>query len=40
MLSGVQVHQATDIETHTIVMRSSSRTVREIIAKHQDLDKF
>ena len=28
------------VQTHTIVMRSSSRTVREIKAKHQDLDKF
>ncbi|QDY99190.1 class II fructose-bisphosphatase [Nitratireductor mangrovi] len=28
------------IQTHTIVMRSSSRTVREIKARHQDLDKF
>lgn len=28
------------IVTHTIVMRSSSRTVREIKARHQDLDKF
>jgi len=28
------------IQTHTIVMRSSSLTVREIKAKHQDMDKF
>ena len=28
------------IQTHTIVMRSSSGTVREIKARHQDLDKF
>ncbi|MDF1609918.1 class II fructose-bisphosphatase [Hoeflea sp. YIM 152468] len=28
------------ITTHTIVMRSSSRTVREIKARHQDLTKF
>ncbi|MCC0035869.1 MAG: class II fructose-bisphosphatase [Hoeflea sp.] len=28
------------IVTHTIVMRSSSRTVREIKARHQDLAKF
>ena len=28
------------IITHTIVMRSSSRTVREIKARHQDLAKF
>ena len=28
------------IRTHTIVLRSSSKTVREIKARHQDLDKF
>jgi fructose-1,6-bisphosphatase II / sedoheptulose-1,7-bisphosphatase len=28
------------IETDTIVMRSSSRTIREIKARHQDVDKF
>ena len=28
------------ITTHTIVLRSSSRTVREIKARNQDLDKF
>ncbi|MGN6548708.1 MAG: class II fructose-bisphosphatase [Pararhizobium sp.] len=28
------------IVTHTIVMRSSSRTVREVRARHQDLTKF
>jgi len=39
MLAGVKFTK-NYIETHTIVMRSSSRTVREIIAKHQDLDKF
>ena len=39
LLSGVKF--ARDfIETHTIVMRSSSKTVREIKAKHQDMDKF
>lgn len=39
MLSGVKF--ARDyIETHTIVMRSSSRTVREIKARHQDMEKF
>jgi fructose-1,6-bisphosphatase II / sedoheptulose-1,7-bisphosphatase len=39
MLSGVKF--ARDfIQTHTVVMRSSSRTVREIKARHQDLDKF
>jgi fructose-1,6-bisphosphatase II / sedoheptulose-1,7-bisphosphatase len=39
MLAGVKFTK-NYIETHTIVMRSSSRTVREIIARHQDLDKF
>ena len=39
MLAGVRFAK-NFIETHTIVMRSHSRTVREIIAKHQDLDKF
>ena len=39
MLRGVRFAK-NFIETHTIVMRSHSRTVREIIAKHQDLDKF
>lgn len=39
MLSGVKF--ARDFtQTHTIVMRSSSGTVREIKARHQDLDKF
>lgn len=39
MLSGVKF--ARDyIQTHTIVMRSHSKTVREIKAKHQDLEKF
>ncbi|PHP67945.1 fructose-bisphosphatase class II [Zhengella mangrovi] len=39
MLSGVKF--ARDyIGTHTIVMRSSSQTVREIKAKHQDQSKF
>jgi fructose-1,6-bisphosphatase II / sedoheptulose-1,7-bisphosphatase len=39
MLAGVKF--ARDyIQTHTIVMRSSSGTVREIKARHQDLDKF
>lgn len=39
MLQGVRF--TTDaIITHTIVMRSSSRTVREIKARHQDLTKF
>jgi len=39
LLSGVKFGRNA-IETHTIVMRSSSRTVREIKARHQDLDKF
>lgn len=28
------------VQTHTIVMRSSSRTIREIKARHRDLEKF
>jgi fructose-1,6-bisphosphatase II / sedoheptulose-1,7-bisphosphatase len=39
MLSGVKFGGET-IQTHTIVMRSSSGTVREIKARHRDLDKF
>ncbi|WP_394689305.1 class II fructose-bisphosphatase [Hoeflea sp.] len=39
LLKGVRF-AADAITTHTIVMRSSSRTVREIKARHQDLDKF
>lgn len=39
MLSGVKFGRHS-IQTHTIVMRSSSQTVREIKARHQDLDKF
>ncbi|MCO5066144.1 MAG: class II fructose-bisphosphatase [Rhizobiaceae bacterium] len=39
MLSGVKFGR-TAITTHTIVLRSSSRTVREIKARHQDMDKF
>lgn len=39
MLDGVKFGR-TFITTHTIVLRSSSRTVREIKARHQDLDKF
>ncbi len=39
LLSGVKFGRE-QISTHTIVMRSSSQTVREIIARHQDLDKF
>jgi fructose-1,6-bisphosphatase II / sedoheptulose-1,7-bisphosphatase len=39
LLDGVKFGR-TFITTHTIVLRSSSRTVREIKARHQDLDKF
>ncbi len=39
MLSGVKFGRDS-IQTHTVVMRSSSRTVREIKARHQDLEKF
>ena len=39
LLAGVKFARES-IQTHTIVMRSSSRTVREIRARHQDLDKF
>jgi fructose-1,6-bisphosphatase II / sedoheptulose-1,7-bisphosphatase len=39
LLSGVRFGPRS-IVTHTVVMRSSSRTVRWIKADHQDLDKF
>ncbi len=39
MLSGVKFAR-NYIQTETIVMRSSSKTVREIKARHQDLEKF
>ena len=39
LLNGVKFGR-TFITTHTIVLRSSSRTVREIKARHQDLEKF
>lgn len=39
MLDGVKFGR-TEISTHTVVMRSSSGTVREIKARHQDLTKF
>ncbi|MGE0499704.1 MAG: class II fructose-bisphosphatase [Rhizobiaceae bacterium] len=39
MLEGVKFGRHA-IQTHTIVMRSSSKTVREIKARHQDMDKF
>jgi fructose-1,6-bisphosphatase II / sedoheptulose-1,7-bisphosphatase len=39
LLSGVRFKR-NSIETDTLVMRSSSKTVREIKARHQDLEKF
>jgi fructose-1,6-bisphosphatase II / sedoheptulose-1,7-bisphosphatase len=39
LLAGVKFGRAS-IDTHTIVMRSSSRTIREIKARHQDFGKF
>ena len=39
MLDGVKFANG-DIHTHTVVMRSSSGTVREIKARHQDTSKF
>ena len=39
LLAGVKFARDA-ISTHTIVMRSSSKTVREIKARHQDLTKF
>jgi len=39
MLSGVKFGRE-EITTHTVVMRSSSGTVREIKARHQDVSKF
>jgi fructose-1,6-bisphosphatase II / sedoheptulose-1,7-bisphosphatase len=39
MLAGVKFGKDS-IRTHTIVLRSSTRTVREIKARHQDLEKF
>jgi len=39
MLAGVKFGRDS-ITTHTIVLRSSSKTVREIKARHQDLEKF
>jgi fructose-1,6-bisphosphatase II / sedoheptulose-1,7-bisphosphatase len=40
MLQGVRFAREKRSSDHTIVMRSSSRTVREIKARHQDLAKF
>ncbi|MCG6859354.1 MAG: class II fructose-bisphosphatase [Salaquimonas sp.] len=39
MLSGVRFMREA-IVTHTVVMRSSSRTIREIKATHKDMEKF
>jgi fructose-1,6-bisphosphatase II / sedoheptulose-1,7-bisphosphatase len=39
LLAGVKFSRGS-IQTDTIVMRSSSKTVREIKARHQDLEKF
>ncbi|MBO6716553.1 MAG: class II fructose-bisphosphatase [Rhizobiaceae bacterium] len=39
LLAGVKFGRDS-INTHTIVMRSSSQTVREIKARHQDMEKF
>jgi fructose-1,6-bisphosphatase II / sedoheptulose-1,7-bisphosphatase len=39
MLGGVRFMK-NYLQTETIVMRSSSKTVREIKARHQDMDKF
>ena len=39
MLSGVRFLRDS-IVTHTVVMRSATRTIREIRATHKDLDKF
>jgi len=39
LLSGVKFYDG-QIETHTVIMRSSSRTVRWIYAEHMDLQKF
>jgi fructose-1,6-bisphosphatase II / sedoheptulose-1,7-bisphosphatase len=39
LLAGVKFGRGS-IQTDTIVMRSSSKTVREIKARHQDLEKF
>jgi fructose-1,6-bisphosphatase II / sedoheptulose-1,7-bisphosphatase len=39
LLVGVKFNRDS-IQTHTIVMRSASKTVREIKARHQDLEKF
>ncbi|WP_192843214.1 class II fructose-bisphosphatase [Aureimonas sp. AU12] len=39
LLDGVRIY-ANRIETHTLVMRAQSRTIRDIRARHYDLDKF
>ena len=39
LLSGVKFYEG-QIETHTVIMRSATRTVRWIYAEHMDLSKF
>ena len=39
LLSGVKFYDG-QIETHTVIMRSATRTVRWIYAEHMDLSKF
>ncbi len=39
LLSGVKFYDG-QIETHTVIMRSASRTVRWLYAEHMDLEKF
>jgi len=39
LLSGVKFYEG-QIETHTVIMRSATRTVRWLYAEHMDLEKF
>jgi fructose-1,6-bisphosphatase II / sedoheptulose-1,7-bisphosphatase len=39
LLTGVKFHD-TQIETHTLIMRSAARTVRWVYAQHMDVQKF
>lgn len=39
LLSGVKFYEG-QIETHTVIMRASTRTVRWIYAEHMDMEKF
>jgi fructose-1,6-bisphosphatase II / sedoheptulose-1,7-bisphosphatase len=39
LLSGVKFYEG-QIETHTVIMRSATRTVRWVYAEHMDLQKF